>query len=338
MADDRPGPLQLAVLAAVLCGVMLAGASPARADVLTGHARSSFRSGSPSSPTHPVLRDASIRYDADQGSMLVVVRLHGALAPSSTRALRAWSIEVELGEFKDSLSCLGRGSTRPAPLRSVSDVMRASVGGAGAGTIEIDGQVVSSAPVIEAVNADRTQIVLGAQSSTLAHRHWICWDASLYRRDATAQLSNTDPAFFDGRDNADSPFGPYATAKLSEQVRDLNRLLSGKSRLLTFPGRTRCTQLHGALAACRVRVRMNDVAGRPTLAIRGRVRYDDELSTWVWSARARLAWQRRCPRRVDAAREDRSCALKLRWRGDTSLDDLFRRALRLRRTRTSTRS
>jgi hypothetical protein len=242
--------MRLAAPAGVLCGLAFFGPSTAQGEVLTGHARSAVSSFSRSSPTRPILRNASIRYDSEQGSILVVARLHEALAPPSTRALGAWNVNVDLGEFIDPPFCLGRGSTDLTHLAAgPSDAIQASVRGAGAGSIEIGGHPVRSARVIKAMSADRTQIIVVAQSPALAHRRWICWDAGIDKRDET-EFSDTDPAFFDGHDNTDSPFGPYATTELATQISDLNRLLSGKIRL-AVPGHTSCAQRHGTLATCR---------------------------------------------------------------------------------------
>jgi hypothetical protein len=112
--------LRVAIVAGCLAlFALLVSAAVGRAELRTGHHSDPYHT-SKGSPTYPEFRSTTIRYDTT-GTLSVIVNFYRPLAdPSSTSALRPWSVSIQLGDYygdESSGTCAVRAKMGCMPRR-----------------------------------------------------------------------------------------------------------------------------------------------------------------------------------------------------------------------------
>lgn len=320
-----------ALAATVACGFALIFSASASADLRTAWEANKYPEEGQSSPTTPKLRDAQLRLDTATGQLDVTINFEEPLAdPAVTSALRPWRAEVVLGDWMKGGSCLGNDDSW---LR-----LDAALGDDEPGLIDRWGDYQDQFDALEvtkAFAADRTGLTLSVTAPALTAQTLIC--ASIEIRDSRddgeieRDFSSTFGFVFDGFSPTDGAIEREATADLRQQADWLNsRWAPRRARNSMSPRYLGCRQRYSTRLTCKIKARMPDIAGQPTLTLRGDVelnlpgtRYSTSSKPlWLWSMRGSLSY-RRCPktRKVPRKLRGEPCHYPVRWSGGKDLSE-----------------
>ena len=292
--------------------------APASAEVRVANALNANR-GDRGTPTRPVLDGLSARYDDMTGDLTLILTFFEPLAERD--ALGGWELSVYLAD--------NVGTDRSpvcVPLLSPHNLLFTIVLGSEQQAEAIQ-YGVQTYFFRWTVSADRRTVRIRGLSPRLANLRLICAHADLAGpRD---EYSFIGAQLFSGYGPLDGNLATTGRWHLADEITRLNNRL-GRARVVTPLGRfPRCRRTGRVRLRCSGRNRLNDVSGRPTIALNGRmtVSYTRSLRTrWRRDMHATLSW-RRCPASVRPERAGRRCAVGKRWRRG-ELGRLFRSVLR----------
>ena len=320
-APCRAERLSRCTLAALGSAAWLLTATSASADVRSGRAAPTDAAGSHSSPTHPVLREVQVRYDADAGRIDATVVLVEALAgadSSTAGLLAAWRVQVSFGDWLHDGNCSGDEGTRPQITAALGDEMP-GVYEEQYDEFSEDGAAIP-VPVTKTYSADRSVVTLSVSHPRLQRVPLICAEARVFETHDEMGCSCTEGFALGGFSALDGGAAARETARVLEwQVFGLAFAWSEFSVLLL---ETSCTVRRGPgeLACWVPRVRIEAIPGKPALTLEGTVTVSPERRrAWDWKMRGALKW-RRCPNHtaVPSRLRGKPCRIRLRWRGTSS--------------------
>jgi hypothetical protein len=302
--------------------ILLTFAASAAAELRTGSSSPRFPKSEESSPTHPELRRADIRYDDQAGSLLVTLTFHHPLAdPAITSALRPWRLRVEIGDYLNQI-CSGDGRTWLAISGTLGDDAQAVLDG----SLDFTDSY-PDIPVAKTFSGDRTQVLLTVTDPRLVGLGTICADAQVFdNRPSQRDSSDTFAFLLDGFDAADGALAREVRNYLSSEADGLAvRLRPGHGAARPT---VRCSRLYQTAFSCRGRGTLLHVRGRAVLTFRGRIEFDAAAAKrlsggqhgWRANMRAEVTW-RRCPTDAPRALRGKPCDSTARWRGTRTLAD-----------------
>lgn len=273
-------------------------------------------------PDRPAIKDAHLRYDDRAGAIEVTVRFHQPLAdPAQTSALRDWRVVVGLGDYFESGSCWGGDDrTALALLGALGDDTPARL------ESRRSPEPFTPEPAAKTFAADRSSVTLAMTSPRLVGLNLICgWASTGSRSDDLFSPHK----LLDGFLAADGPLLREINQAVRWQADSLVGVSRGEGDALSWHGLSgvgdACRALDETGFACRVNERLRRAPGRPTLTIRGRVRFSEaqarkrstitrDYSPWDADLRASLRY-RRCPAFAPRAKRGRPCTLTARLDG-----------------------
>ena len=308
----------LACFCAVWLLVGAVAAASADADIRTGRGVVADPPPARSSPTHPVLRDAVVRYDSDAGRIDATVSLLGPLAVADSQAvsaLAAWRVQVSFGDWLHDGFCSGWVGTWPQVTAALGDDMPGIYGDFFDESAE--NGVPIPVPVTKTYSADRSVVTLSVAHPRLRGLPLICADARVYDSRDQDTCSCTDGFLLDGFSALDGGAAARVTVHALEY--QVAGLASGWSEFAFLFLDARCAVRGepGELACRLARVRVDAIPGKPALTLSGTVSVSPERRrAWEWNMRGALTW-RRCPNRasVPVRLRGRACRIRVRWTG-----------------------